>query len=67
MAAIHNTAELIKALDAHNYVADEEFATALFLLLKLQKPLLLEGPPGVGKTEIAQVLSQLLDTRLICL
>ena len=65
MAAIHNTAELIKALDAHNYVADEEFATALFLLLKLQKPLLLEGPPGVGKTEIAQVLSQLLDTRLI--
>lgn len=65
MAAIHNTAELVEALDAHNYVADEELATALFLLLKLQKPLLLEGHPGVGKTEIAVVLSQLLDTRLI--
>ena len=49
----------------HHYVADEEFATAMFLLLKLQKPLLIEGPPGVGKTEIAQVLSQILDTQLI--
>lgn len=65
LATINNTSELINALDAHNYVADEEFATALFLLLKLQKPLLIEGPPGVGKTEIALVLSQLLDTRLI--
>jgi MoxR-like ATPase len=57
--------EIIAALDRLNYVADEEFATALFLLIKLQKPLLLEGPPGVGKTEIALVLSQLLDTKLI--
>ena len=46
-------------------MADEEFATALFLLLNLKKPLLLEGPPGVGKTEIALVLSQLLNTKLI--
>jgi MoxR-like ATPase len=57
--------EIVEALDKLNYVADEEFATALFLLINLQKPLLLEGPPGVGKTEIALVLSQLLDTRLI--
>lgn len=57
--------EIVQALDKLNYVADEEFATALFLLINLQKPLLLEGPPGVGKTEIALVLSQLLDTKLI--
>ena len=57
--------EIVQALDRYNYVADEEFATALFLLLNLRKPLLLEGPPGVGKTEIALVLSQLLNTKLI--
>ena len=56
---------IIQALLQRNYVADEELATALFLLLKLQKPLLLEGPPGVGKTETALVLSELLDTELI--
>jgi len=57
--------EIVQALDGYNYVADEEFATALFLLINLRKPLLLEGPPGVGKTEIALVLSQLLNTKLI--
>jgi len=62
---IKSAKEIIVALDKHQYVADEEFATILFLLLKLQKPLLLEGPPGVGKTEMALVLSQLLDTKLI--
>jgi MoxR-like ATPase len=63
--AIDHPDKIIQALAQRNYVADEELATALFLLLKLQKPLLLEGPPGVGKTEIALVLSQLLDTELI--
>ena len=65
MELIKSAKEIIVALDKHQYVADEEFATILFLLLKLQKPLLLEGPPGVGKTEMALVLSQLLDTKLI--
>lgn len=65
MLTVKDPLEIIAALDRLNYVADEEFATALFLLIKLQKPLLLEGPPGVGKTEIALVLSQLLDTKLI--
>ena len=60
-----DAASIIRVLDDHQYVADEELATALLLMLKLQKPLLLEGPPGVGKTGIAAVLSQLLDTRLI--
>ena len=65
MLSFDNPSQIIEALDRHQYVAEEEFATALYLLLKLHKPLLLEGPPGVGKTEIAPVLSALLDTELI--
>ena len=63
--ALKDSDSVIQYLEKHNYVADEELATSLFLLLKLQKPLLLEGPPGVGKTEVALVLSKLLDTQLI--
>jgi MoxR-like ATPase len=62
---ITHPSSIIEILEKHQYVADEEFATALFLLLKLHKPLLIEGPPGVGKTEIALVLSQILETKLI--
>lgn len=54
-----------KAMFAESYIADRSLATAVFLALKRRKPLLLEGEPGVGKTEIAKVLAALLDTRLI--
>jgi len=47
------------------FVVDEAFATALQIMLALQKPLLVEGPAGVGKTESAKVLADVLDTRLI--
>ncbi|MDH4063538.1 MAG: MoxR family ATPase [Acidobacteriota bacterium] len=47
------------------FVVDEAFATALEIMLALQKPLLIEGPAGVGKTESAKVLAEVLDTRLI--
>jgi MoxR-like ATPase len=47
------------------YVVSDDFATGLELMLALEKPLLLEGPAGVGKTESAKVLAQALDTRLI--
>ena len=57
--------KLIKKLDTLDYVVEEEFATILLLMMKLKKPLLLEGPPGVGKTEAAQIISTYLSTKLI--
>jgi MoxR-like ATPase len=56
---------LQEALRKQLYVAGRGLATAVFLALKLQRPLFLEGEPGVGKTEIAKVLAGLLDTNLI--
>jgi MoxR-like ATPase len=57
--------DLQQALAANNYVADRPLATAIFLALKLQKPLLLEGEAGVGKTEVAKTLAHMLGRRLI--
>ncbi|HLI68472.1 MAG TPA: MoxR family ATPase [Ktedonobacteraceae bacterium] len=54
-----------KAMFAQRYIADRSLATTVFLALKRRKPLLLEGEPGVGKTEIAKVLANMLETRLI--
>ncbi len=54
-----------RAMFTQRYIADRSLATAVFLALKRRKPLLLEGEPGVGKTEIAKVLAAILDTRLI--
>lgn len=49
----------------HGYVVDDNFATALELMLALEKPMLVEGPAGVGKTESAKILADVLGTRLI--
>jgi MoxR-like ATPase len=57
--------ELQAALDAHSYLADRGLATSIYLSLSLGKPLLLEGEAGVGKTEVAKVLSTLLKRDLI--
>ncbi len=57
--AVHN------ALAQEAYVADAGLSTSLFLALRMGKALLLEGEPGVGKTEIAKVLSRVFDTPLI--
>ena len=55
----------VAALAAHDYVADRRLATALFLALKLQRPLFVEGEPGTGKTELAKVVATMLDRPLI--
>jgi MoxR-like ATPase len=53
------------ALDAVGYLADDQLATALLLAIRMAQPVLLEGEPGVGKTEAARALAAALDTPLI--
>jgi MoxR-like ATPase len=53
------------AFRKHGYIADRPVVTALHLVSALRKPLLVEGPAGVGKTEIAKVLAAVLNTRLV--
>ncbi|MEI7644659.1 MAG: MoxR family ATPase [Chloroflexales bacterium] len=53
------------ALAQHAYIADRSLATTIFLALSMDKPLLLEGEAGVGKTEIAKTLARMLDRHLI--
>lgn len=57
--------ELANQLDAVDYLAGPGLAMALFLAIELPQPILLEGEPGVGKTEAAKALSRVLDTPLI--
>jgi len=61
-----NTIEDVqRAMFEQRYIADRSLATTVYLALKRRKPLLLEGEPGVGKTEVAKVLAAMLDTQLI--
>ena len=58
-------ARLHDAMEREAYVTDRETATSAYLAMTLHKPLLIEGHPGVGKTEVAKVLARALDTELI--
>jgi MoxR-like ATPase len=57
--------EIQRALTQEQYIVDRGLATAIFIALQLHKPLFLEGEAGVGKTEVAKVLSRLLNAQLI--
>lgn len=63
---METTLEQLKhSFEEQGYIADQETLVTAFLALKLQKPLLVEGPPGVGKTEIAKVMAGIFKTELI--
>ncbi|HEV8345298.1 MAG TPA: MoxR family ATPase [Vicinamibacterales bacterium] len=62
---VNSIDDLQERLAGQRYIADRGLATAIYLALKLQRPLLLEGEAGVGKTEVAKVLAAAFDTELI--
>ncbi len=64
-SGVSHSSELRERLREEGYLADEGLSTAIFLALKLGRPLFLEGEAGVGKTEVAKVLSRMLETPLI--
>ena len=64
-SAFSDPAEVSKRLAEVGYLPDESIATVAFLAERLGKPVLVEGPAGVGKTELAKALAQVLDARLI--
>ena len=62
---IDSLEEITETLRGEEYVSDDAVSMSLFLALKMRRPLFLEGAPGVGKTEIARVLSRAFETELI--
>jgi len=57
--------QIVEILNSQGYIADRELATSVHLSIVLNKPLLIEGEAGVGKTEVAKVMARALDTELI--
>jgi len=54
-----------KQLGEHNYISDRSLSTTIFLMMKMEKPIFLEGEPGVGKTEVGKVMAEMMGTELI--
>src|SRR6266705_2311115 len=57
--------KLQELMETADYVTDAPIATSVHLAMRLRKPLLIEGPAGVGKTEVAKVMARMLETNLI--
>lgn len=60
-----SVASLKDNFEAHNYICSDQIATAVYLAYQLHKPILIEGPPGVGKTELAKTTAELFELPLI--
>ncbi|HEY2206378.1 MAG TPA: MoxR family ATPase [Pseudonocardia sp.] len=65
MPQFDSVAGVIEALGKQGYIADTRLATTVFLVTRLDKPLLIEGPAGVGKTELAKALAEITGRRLL--
>ena len=69
MPQIESTTESVAAirenLEAHRYICSDQIATAVYLAYHLRKPILIEGPPGVGKTELAKTTAEMFELPLI--
>ena len=65
MRGFDSIAELREALEGRRYLVDEGLATVAYLALRLRKPLLVEGEPGVGKTELAKALAEATEVPLL--
>ena len=69
MREIEQTTESVAAirenLEAHRYICSDQIATAVYLAYHLRKPILIEGPPGVGKTELAKTTAEMFELPLI--
>lgn len=65
MKMFDSTDSIKVAMKKENYICNDSLAFTLYLAVKMEKPLLLEGEPGVGKTEVAKVLSQILGKKLV--
>jgi MoxR-like ATPase len=62
---VTSAADVIGLLGRTGYLADDELATVTYLMLRMQRPLLLEGEPGTGKTALAEALAEALDLPLV--
>ena len=63
--AIDDIEAIRKGFETRGYICNAHIATSIFLAEKLQKPLLVEGPPGVGKTELAKATAEMVGKPLI--
>jgi len=63
--AFDSIESLQNAMQAHHYICDRSLATVIYLAIQLEKPILLEGEAGVGKTEVAKVMAAMLGAKLI--